>query len=268
MRTRASCLYTGTVVHHRLKPRSHHLTYRVFSLLLDLDELPTLDGSLRFFSHNRFNLLSFYDRDHGPGDGASLRDWVERQLAPAGIDLDGGPIRLLCYPRVLGYVFNPLSIYFCHRPDGRLNAILYQVNNTFGERHCYLIPVDPEQDGVLRHKCRKRLYVSPFITMEAMYHFRIRPPGERLTVAIRETDAEGPLLYAATRGRRRPFADRELLAAFLRFPLMTLKVIGGIHWEAFRIWRKGVPLVSRPPPPDRPVTIVPQTSLRSAESMR
>ena len=268
MKIGASCLYVGAVVHKRLKPRTHHLTYRVFSLLLDLDDLPALGRSLRVFSHNRFNLLSFFDRDHGPGDGTCLRSWVERQLAPAGIGLDGGPIRLLCYPRVLGYVFNPLSIYFCHRSDGRLAAILYQVNNTFGERHSYLIPVDPDEDGVLRHRCRKRLYVSPFIPMEAMYHFRIRPPGDRLAVSIRETDAEGPLLYAATTGKRRPLTDRELLAAFIRFPLMTLKVIGGIHWEALRLWRKGVPLVPRPAPPERPVTIAPQTSLRSVEGVQ
>ncbi len=138
----ASCLYVGEVVHQRVRPSRHRLRYRVFSALLDLDELPQLDRRLRLFGHNRLNIFSFLDRDHGDGTGAPLRPWVEHHLERAGIELAGGAIRLLCYPRLFGYVFNPLSVYFCHRADGALAAMIYEVNNTFGERHSYLIPVD------------------------------------------------------------------------------------------------------------------------------
>ena len=136
-----SSVYFGTVLHQRLRPVRHELSYRVFSLLLDLDEIPALAARLRLFSHNRFNLFSFHDRDHGARRPGPSRLHIEGQLARAGIALDGGAIRLLCFPRVLGYVFNPLSIYFCHHRDGELRAILYEVKNTFGEQHGYLIPV-------------------------------------------------------------------------------------------------------------------------------
>lgn len=251
----ASALYFGEVVHARLRPRRHRLRYRVFALLVDLDELKHL--RLRLLSHNRFNLFSLHDRDHGPGEAAPLRGHVERQLAAAGIPIDGGPIRLLCSPRVLGYVFNPLSLYFCHRADGTLAAVLYEVSNTFGERHSYLIPAAPAADGTVRQSCPKRFHVSPFIAMAMTYHFRLAVPAESLSLRIRETDAEGTLLAASLTGRRAALTDRTLARAFLACPLLTLKVIAGIHWEALRLWLKGVPLHDRPPPPPRPVTVIP-----------
>lgn len=252
----ASCLYVGEVVHQRMRPRRHRLNYRVFSLMLDLDELAVLDRRLRWWSLDRFNLFSFCTRDHGDGTGG-LRAWIERHLDAAGIDLGGGAIRLLCYPRILGYVFNPLSVYYCYRAGGGVAAVLYEVSNTFGERHSYLLPVAGE--GRLHHQgheCNKVFYVSPFIAMTARYRFRIDDPGEQVRLVINESDAEGPLLYAVFHGVRRRLSDRALIGAFIRYPLMTLKVIGGIHWEALRLWLKGVPLVDRPPPPDHPVTIV------------
>lgn len=251
-----SCLYFGTVVHRRLRPRSHLLKYRVFNLCLDLDELPALTQRLRLFSHNRFNLFSFFDQDHGPGDGRDLRLWVEEQLQQAGITLDGGAIRIVCYPRMFGYVFNPLSVFFCHYRDGRLAAILYEVHNTFGERHSYLIPVADPTALVIHQHCEKQFYVSPFIAVAGAYQFRISPPDARLAIAISQTDDEGPLLHASFTGGRATLDDRRLLAALARYPLMTVKVIAGIHWEALRLWRKGIPLVRRPAPPANPVTIV------------
>lgn len=255
-----SRIYAGTVAHRRLRPKPHRLRYRVFSLLLDLDEIAALDRGLRLFSHNRFNLFGFHDRDHALGDGAPPRRHVERHLAAAGIDLDGGRIRLLCYPRVLGYVFNPLSVYFCHHRKGDLRAILYEVTNTFGERHGYLIPVDGSQGSVIRQRCAKALYVSPFMAMAQTYDFRILPPNDDgVTVAIRQEDADGPILDAAFVGEpAQPLTDRTLLRLFVGQPLMTLKVVAGIHWEALRLWRKGVPLVERPAPPANPVTLVDQ----------
>lgn len=240
--TRSSAIYRGEVVHKRLRPKRHRLRYRVFSLLLDLDELPVLDRDLRLFGHNRFAPISFHDRDHGPATGEPLRPWVEARLAEAGIDIDGGTVRLLCYPRIFGYVFNPLSVYFCHRRDGTLAAILYEVCNTFRERHTYVIPVANGGDGAVRQRCRKALYVSPFIGMEADYHFVIRPPGEGVSLAIRETDHEGPLLVAVFTGARAALDDRTLAGLLVRFPFLTLKVIAGIHWEALRLWLKGLPL--------------------------
>ncbi|TVR96738.1 MAG: DUF1365 domain-containing protein [Rhodospirillales bacterium] len=252
----ASALYRGVVVHQRVRPRRHRLTYRVFSLLLDLDELPRLGRALRLFAYNRFGLFSFLDRDHGPGHAAPLRPYVENQLRRAGIDLAGGAIRVLCYPRILGYVFNPLSVFFCHHRDGALAALIYEVNNTFGERHSYLIPVVDAAPGPIRQGCTKRFYVSPFNPVEGTYRFRVEPPGDRLALVINQDDAAGPVLHAAFRGERASLSDRALLAAFVRYPLMTVKVIAGIHWEAFRLWRKGLRLVDRPAPPADAVTIV------------
>lgn len=251
-----SAIYRGEVVHLRVRPRRHRLRYRVFALLLDLDEIDGLAARFAIFSRNRFNLFSFHDRDHGSGDGAALRPWIEGHLAAAGIALDGGPIRLLCYPRILGYVFNPLSVYFCHRRDGALVAIVYEVNNTFGERHSYLIPVAEPQAMTIRQSSPKRFYVSPFMETEGRYDFRIRAPGESVLVTVNHGDAGGLLLHAAFRGRRVELGDGALAAAFLAFPLMTLKVIAGIHWEALRLWRKGIAFHRRPAPPAEPVTLV------------
>ena len=253
-----SCLYFGRVMHKRLRPFHHRLDYRVFALYVDLDELPALSRRLRIFSHNRWNLFSFMDRDHGAEDGTALRPWLDRALAEAGIDLEGGAVRLLCYPRVLGYVFNPLTIWFCHHRSGRLAALLYEVRHTFGEKHGYLIPVNPARKAgkPILQSCDKAFYVSPFIPMEATYHFRLAEPDDRLAVLIRQWTADGELLIASQSGHRKPFDDATLLRAFVAFPLMTLKVIGAIHWHAFKLWRKGGQLVPRPAAPKHAVTQV------------
>ena len=249
-------------MHQRLRPRRHRLRYRIFQILLDLDEAPQL--RLRLFSHNRFNLLSFHDRDHGAGDGRPLRAHVEARLAEAGIDLDGGPIRLLCMPRVLGQAFNPISLYFCHRPDGALAAILHEVNNTFGQRHSYLIPVEPGPGPTVRQACEKLFHVSPFMDMDMSYAFDIRPPGGALFVGVRTSDAQGPMLLATFAAARTPLSDRAILKAFLGHPLLGLKVLGAIHWEALKLWLKGVRLRPQPPAPATPVTVVRKPPARMA----
>ncbi len=260
----ASGLYEGLVTHQRLRPRRHRLRYRIFQMLLDLDELPALSAASRLFGHNRAAPLSFHDRDHGPGDGRPLRPWVEAHLARAGIDLRGGAIRLLCMPRVLGQVFNPLSLYFCHGPDETLLAMLYEVNNTFGERHAYLIPVDDEGGPTVRQACDKRFYVSPFMDMRMGYAFDICPPGARVFVGVRTSDAEGPMLLATFAAARREPSDRNLLGALLRHPLLALKVVAGIHWEALKLVRKGARFHVRPPPPAEAVTVQPAPARRQA----
>ena len=262
-----SCLYPGKVMHKRVMPFVHAFTYRVFSVYVDLAELPQLHRRLRLFSHNRWNLFAFNDRDHGPRDGSPLRPWVERHLQAAGIDLEGGPVRLLCFPRVLGYVFNPLSIWFCYHESGRLRAVLYEVNNTFDERHGYLMPVaagrGPHEPIV--QSCAKDFYVSPFISMAARYDFRLAEPGERLAISIRQWVQDGTLLFARQSGRRRHLTDRSLLSLFAAYPLMTLKIIGAIHWEALWLSLKGARLVPRPAPPPLEITLIEPSHLAAAE---
>lgn len=257
-RAPASALYFGEVMHKRLRPFVHAFRYRVFSLYIDLDELEACDRDLRFFSHNRWNLVSLHDRDHGPRDGTPLRPWIDAQLAAAGIDLAGGAVRLLCFPRILGYVFSPLSIWFCHHADGSLRAVLYEVRNTFGGKHGYLIPAAPEQAGgaPIMQSADKRFYVSPFIAMDSRYHFRLAVPGERLGIAIRQEVPQGGQLIARQTGRRRPLSDASLLRAFIAYPLMTAKVIGAIHWQALRLWSKGARIEPRPPAGADAVTLV------------
>jgi len=247
--TYRSAIYCGAVVHERRRPKRHRLRYNVFTLLLDLDELPEIDRQMRLFSYNRFAPLSFHDKDHGPATGAELKPWVEDRLAEAGVETDGGAIRLLCYPRVLGYVFNPLSVYFCYEQSGELAAILYEVCNTFQERHTYVIPVADDGRAVVRQSCAKSLYVSPFIGMDAAYRFRIVPPAAKVSVTIRQEDAEGLLLAASFFGARENLTQWSLMRCFWGLPLLSLKIILGIHWEALKMWLKGFPIYKHSPSP-------------------
>ena len=253
--TEKSALYLGSVIHRRLRPKRHYLRYSAFWMLLDLDEIGELDRRLRLFSRGRFNAMSFFDTDHGEQTREPLRRQVERHLAAAGIALDGGAIRLLCMPRVFGYGFNPLSIYFCHYRDGALAALLYEVRNTFGERHSYLIPVEQDH-GAIRQSCDKRFYVSPFMDMSMRYAFRVVPPADNVSVVVSAGDAQGATIVASLAGRRAALTDAALLRVLLRMPFLTLKVIAAIHWHALRMWLKGFALRPRPPKPAWPVTTV------------
>lgn len=256
----ASALFTGKVTHRRARPRRHALTYRVFWMLLDLDEIEALDARLRVFSRNRFNLLSFHDADHGWDGRGSLRQQIERRLVSAGIAPPAGPMRLLTMPRVLGYVFNPISIFFCHHADGRVGAIVYEVNNTFGQRHFYIAPAgeDAAAGAVLRHGCRKEFYVSPFMGMDLSYDFTVRVPDDQVALGVNGSDADGLVIATAMSGVRRPMTDARLFGALVSHPLLTLKVIAGIHYEALKLWLKGVPLTRRPAPPADAVTLIPE----------
>lgn len=241
-----SGLYVGEVVHVRLGARRHRLRYAVFQLLIDLDETRALDRCLRLLSIGRPNLFSHFDSDHGEGRSGALRAFVEEKLAEHGLSIDGGPIRLLAMPRVLGFVFNPLSIYFCHRPEGPLAAIVYEVNNTFGGRHWYVLPAGP--DRIVRQHCAKAFHVSPFLAMNLTYDFEITPPGETVVARVTARNADGaPVIVTSFAGRRRELSDGVLLSQALALPLMTLKVVAGIHFEALRMLLKGIR--SAPPPP-------------------
>lgn len=230
-----SAIYTGTVIHTRLRPKRHRLTYRVFSLLLDLDEVETLRSSV--LGIERPGFLGFRAADHGDGV-TPLREWAGKLLAEAGIDWDGGRVELLCYPRMLGFVFNPLTVWFCRSLSGELRGVLYEVHNTHGERHTYVLPARLI-NGEVRHEAPKTFFVSPFMPPECTYRFRIVPAGDDVVVSIIEHDAEGPLLAASFTGERKPLTDRALLGLLLGYPLMTLKVVAGIHWEAIKLLAKG-----------------------------
>jgi DUF1365 family protein len=208
-------------------------------MLLDIDRVEEAVATMRLFSYNRFNLLSFHTRDHGDGSDSALRKQVEATLTSQGITPPSGPVRLFCMPRVLGHGFNPLSVFFCYDPDERLRALVYEVHNTFGERYSYAFAVD--DDGkVLRHGCEKDFYVSPFMDMELSYSFRMRPPSEKVAIGIETSDPEGVMLFAALSGEKREASDASLLRLAVAQPLVTLKVVVAIHVHAAILWWKGV----------------------------
>ena len=244
-----SAIYAGQVMHHRLRPKQHRFVYKVSSFLFDLDELEVMTERCRWFSLNRFNLFSFFYRDVGAGRDQHPRDYLQQLLASQGIRTPLQRASLLCYPRILGYAFNPLAVYFCYDSAGAIFAIVYEVSNTFGERHSYLMPLaEPRSDNKAIHQYSdKQFYVSPFMSLDQRYHFRVNPPGERMTLAIRQFEQEQPMLTAMFQGEYRPFTDRQLLKTFFALPLMTLKVTAAIHWEALKLVIKGVRLHTRTP---------------------
>jgi len=251
-----SSLYVGTVMHRRVRPREHKFRYHAFWLFIDLDELPALATGLRLFSHNRGNLFGLNDVDHGDGSATPLRVQMERRLAEVGIVIVGGSMKLLCMPRTLGYSFNPLSVYFCYRADASLAALVYEVHNTFGERHCYVMPADVAS-GSPAQCCDKTFYVSPFMDMDMRYEFHVTGPAERIGIAIRVSAGDGAVMHASLAGVRLDVTDRALLRMFLTIPAITLKVSAAIYWEALRLWLKGLRLRGRPTRPASEITIVP-----------
>ena len=239
-----SSIYIGNVIHKRFKPKIHFFKYKVFSILLDISEIDILDKSLKIFSYNKFNIVSFYDADHGPRDGTSIKEWVIKNLNDNRINTENIKIKLLCYPRIFGYVFNPLSVFFIYNKNSELISILYEVKNTFGEQHTYVFKTK-ENENYIKHTCKKKFHVSPFIGMDCTYFFKILKPSEKISVIIDQYDEEGKLLYASQDGDRIEFNNKNLVLSYLRHPLMTFKIIVAIHFEAFKLWTKGIKFVKK-----------------------
>ena len=239
-----SSIYIGNVIHKRFKPKVHFFKYKVFSTLLDLSEINLLDKSLKIFSYNKFNIVSFYDVDHGPRDGTSLKNWVIKSLIENQINTEEIKIKLLCYPRIFGYVFNPLSVFFIYNKKSELISILYEVKNTFGEQHTYIFKIN-ENDNLIKNKCKKKFHVSPFIEMNCIYFFKILKPTNKISLIIDQYDDEGKLLYASQDGNRIDLNNKNLIISYLRHPLMTFKIIAAIHFEAFKLWIKGIKFVKK-----------------------
>ena len=239
-----SSIYNGTVIHKRFKPKTHFFKYSVFSLLIDLSELDQLDKNIKFFSFNKFNLISFFERDHGDRDGSSLVEWVKKNLDKNNISSEDVKIKLLCYPRIFGYVFNPLSVFFIYNSNEKLISILYEVKNTFGEQHTYIFKVENE-NNIFQHNCSKKFHVSPFIEMNCDYFFKILKPGEKMSVIIDQYQTKEKILYASQDGKRVDFNSKELLKSYLKHPLMTFKIISAIHFEAFKLWTKGIKFIKK-----------------------
>ena len=242
-----SCLYVGRTVHVRFQPFEHRLAYGLYQLLVDVDTIGQTTRTLRWLSYNRFGLLAFYDKDHGDRSGNRLRPWVEGCFQSAGIDLGGGGIRLLTFPRVLGFVFNPVSFYFGYYPDGRLAGMIYEVNNTFGDTHCYVAPA--ENGAVEHHEADKVLHVSPFFDVSGRYAFTVRPPDAHVSIVIEKFSGAIRDHLATLKGRHLALTDKALRTAFFAIPLLTLQVVAAIHWEALKLVFKGARYHHRPLPP-------------------
>ncbi len=238
-----SSIYNGTVIHKRFKPKKHFFKYKVFSLLIDLSDLNDLNKNISFFSYNTFNLISFFDKDHGARDGSSLVKWVKKNLRENNINLDNVRVKLLCYPRIFGYVFNPLSVFFVYDKKEKLVSILYEVKNTFGEQHTYFFKT--ENNNLLQHNCSKKFHVSPFIEMNCNYFFKSLKPADKILVVIDQYQLDDKILFASQDGDRVDFTSWELLKSYLKHPLMTFKIISAIHFEAFKLWAKGIKFIKK-----------------------
>ena len=250
MSTLSSCLYVGKVMHRRLSPVRHELRYKVYNLFIDVDEIAKIAKKLKLLSYNRFNVFAINDRNFGLGDGISIREYAWSLVKRSS---DGNKIKrifMFCYPSVLGRVFNPLTTYYCFDAKDQLRLTIYEVSNTFGERHSYVVPVDETN----QQSCEKRFYVSPFNKVEGHYDFTIKSPADELKLGIRLTDSNGPCLNAWFSGTKQELTDQALLRSFLSLPLLPLKIIGGIHWEALKLWIKGMRVQQRPKPLVPPIS--------------
>ncbi|AMO57744.1 hypothetical protein GZ77_13395 [Endozoicomonas montiporae] len=240
-----SAIYWGSLMHNRIRPKKHRFRYRMASWLIDLDDLQQLDKRLWLFSFNSFNLITFQSKDYGDGSGRCLKQQVNELLVENSIQA-ADRVELMCSPRMLGYVFNPLSVYFCYRNDQPL-AMVYEVTNTFGERHSYVIPVEDSDQTLINQTTSKRLHVSPFFAMNCQYRFRVKIPDNSLSLGIELLDEQGKLFAAVFQGQKKALSNQQTILQLCLLPWQTLKVISAIHWEALKLWIKGIKIVRHQP---------------------
>lgn len=239
-----SCFYECDVFHRRLRPKQHEFLYRVFYFYLDLGELEEVRRKLKIFAVNRTNLYSLQDSDHFQyvdkvrPIADNVREFLERSSCPLE---EGGAIRMLCFPRILGYAFNPVTIYFCFRADGTPQTSVVEVGNTFRELKPFLVPRTDDGKCDFEVRVPKDYYVSPFSPVDLEFHFRFHLPDQRLRVFIDDYDAEGKVLISSLTGKRRELSLANLVKYTAKFPLMTFRVIWLIHWQALRLWLKRLP---------------------------
>ena len=242
-----ACLYVGKVMHARLKPFTHRFNYSVFNLLIDIDRLDEADQLSGFFSVNGRGIVAFKERDHGAETETGLADFIRDKVQKHNPNVQIDAIKLLCYPRIFGYVFNPISIYYCLY-NGEITAMVYEVRNTFGNKHIYVAPVEDGQTNAagIRQECGKQLHVSPFVDMGMTYSFHISNLGDALRFRILERDDKGPLLSATLKAEHKDLSNSSLAIQLIKIPFLTMKVMLGIHYEALRLWVKGAKFFKSP----------------------
>jgi len=238
------CVYLGKIMHQRMIPKVSKFEYKVFSVFIDLDKIENTISSLNLMSFNKFGLLSFFNKDHGPRDGSKLRNWVDRKLYEKNRP-EADQVFLLCFPRMYGYVFNPISVYFCYNSQ-KLSSVICEVKNTFGDQVIYVLSSEKYNEKVIRAFQKKEMYVSPFIEMEQIYSFLILPPSKKLSLSIKQKGYNGVTLIAKHDGIAYPLNDNTLLRCVLSHPLMTLKVILAIHWQALKLFFRGIKYIRYP----------------------
>ncbi|MEJ2316437.1 MAG: DUF1365 domain-containing protein [Gammaproteobacteria bacterium] len=241
-------LYHSSVMHRRHDKHAMRFEYRIFRMLLDIDNLEKSASGMRLFSIDRWNLFSFRRRDHGPRDGSALRPWAEALLQAHDIDSGGGKILLLAMPRLFGYAFNPLSIWYCLDEADQLRAVICEVRNTFGDYHTYVLHGHDAEASYLEESAPKSFHVSPFMEISGEYRFRISMPRDDYLLHIDYVDDAQRLLTAVEKGRRKKFSDRGLLGILAVMPFVTFKVMAAIHWQAVKLWLHGAKIY---PHPDR-----------------
>ncbi|TDU73126.1 hypothetical protein EI77_01594 [Prosthecobacter fusiformis] len=245
----ASAIYECEVMHHRLKPKVHRFSYRLFYLWLDLDELDELSNHLRFFKRNRWALFSFYDEDHIVRDAKETKANVLQTIQEAGVDASIiAKVKLLTFPRVMGYIFNPVCFYYCYDAQGQPVCSVAEVTNTFHEQKPYVLT--RHEGDRFRLTTPKHFYVSPFFGLELNFDFKLRLPTEHLEIHVDDREGGERVMLTSLTGHRRPLTDSALLACAFKYPLLTLRVIFLIHWHALRLWMKGLRVHRKADQPD------------------